>query len=117
MKNVNSTLPAPLQKANTGENNVCLLYSIIVHLCVLFLDNQYLVSPKVNHMEGDIGYVCLLVVAPDHRRADYVWEKWEQSDWIKLNVPNHTCILYAWSIGRYRCQVSEKTYQFHVIGK
>lgn len=48
---------------------------------------------------------------------EYTWErKNAKNEWIYIDVPIDTCLLYAKCVGVYKCEVARREFTFEVKG-
>ncbi|XP_065890569.1 uncharacterized protein [Dysidea avara] len=63
--------------------------------------------------------VPLVVISPNHGSVQYTWEQrlsYYLDQWKTIRVPPWTCVLYASTVGQYRCTVEAVTITFDVKG-
>ena len=62
--------------------------------------------------------IPLVVIAPDHGKAVYLWERKRPHNdiWEVVKVPSSTCVLYVDTTMQYRCIVNDQSIVFDVKG-
>ena len=60
--------------------------------------------------------VPLFAISPNHGKVRYQWDRknFLAPDWVPLNVPTSTCLLFVDSVGKYRCSFDSETIEFQV---
>lgn len=86
--------------------------------CKIFADKKFIISKSIQMLGPDYSCARLLAVAPGHGSVHYVWEKKDvvTLKWVSINVPTDTCLLYARSMGYYKCEVEGRVFTYEVKG-